>query len=487
MASVKLFLLTLSIFGQSYADYVAAVVEYQPLFELDLIATVESNLQQFVNFIKTAKKGSAQIIVFPEYGLTGWYPNVTNAAIEIPDPPSTTTNSHSWLQRLSNAALTHSIYVALNLLEKSYDENNNIVYYNAAIVFDSHGKLVAKYRKINLFRESYLTPGDFNQNHNVFTTDFGVTFGIFTCFDIVYYDPAIRILNNPSVTDVIFPTAWLSILPFFHSLTVQFGYSLANKVNLLAANINNVKYGVGGSGIYGGNGSVLSYYISGNAGSKLQIATVKKVAPAKNTKNINHQLKYFDNKGANLSNYYSKKYFDFKIYTFKKLNLSQLVIKEDICYKGFCCTFEIFVSSSGLNSSEIYQIMAYNGPATIGEPVNIKLCSLVACETPDLRSCGSRNTNLKTNFTYISVEFSVPRDDEGYYLPVSLTKHLAPVLESRFETNINEGNRTSKYYIEKTIDNIIAFGIAGNGALSVNVNLIMFVSFICLSSWVSFL
>lgn len=51
----------------------------------------------------------------------------------------------------------------------------------------------------------------------------------------------------------------------------------------MAANLNNVEEGIGGSGIYGANGSIFSYYLSGSEGSKLQIATVKNVPTHNNT------------------------------------------------------------------------------------------------------------------------------------------------------------------------------------------------------------
>lgn len=47
-----------------------------------------------------------------------------------------------------------------------------------------------------------------------FKTDFGVTFGIITCFDILFDEPARRIIYDKNVTDILFPTAWLSEMPF---------------------------------------------------------------------------------------------------------------------------------------------------------------------------------------------------------------------------------------------------------------------------------
>lgn len=49
---------------------------------------------------------------------------------------------------------------------------------------------------------------------STFYTDFGVTFGMFSCFDILFKNPALKIFDNKSVTDVIYTTAWSSQLPF---------------------------------------------------------------------------------------------------------------------------------------------------------------------------------------------------------------------------------------------------------------------------------
>lgn len=46
-----------------------------------------------------------------------------------------------------------------------------------------------------------------------FKTDFNVTFGMFICFDILFKNPAVNVLNNPEVTDIVYSTAWFSELP----------------------------------------------------------------------------------------------------------------------------------------------------------------------------------------------------------------------------------------------------------------------------------
>lgn len=130
MARVKLclFAVTLVSFLQSStSDYVATVVEYQP-FRADLPNdTVQYNLEQYVYSIEQAKIGGSQIIVFPEYGLTGDVQNVSSYAIEIPNTGAGSNFTDPWLQKLSNAAVAHSIYVVVNLVEKVTDNANKTI------------------------------------------------------------------------------------------------------------------------------------------------------------------------------------------------------------------------------------------------------------------------------------------------------------------------------------------------------------------------
>lgn len=47
-----------------------------------------------------------------------------------------------------------------------------------------------------------------------FDTDFGIKFGTFTCFDILFYNPALQLTRHHNITDIVFPTAWFSEVPF---------------------------------------------------------------------------------------------------------------------------------------------------------------------------------------------------------------------------------------------------------------------------------
>jgi pantetheine hydrolase len=70
-----------------------------------------------------------------------------------------------------------------------------------------------RYRKFNRYGESALNVTS-ESDLAVFTTTFGATFATFTCMDLLFYDPSVRLVTEFNVTDIAFPTAWFSELPF---------------------------------------------------------------------------------------------------------------------------------------------------------------------------------------------------------------------------------------------------------------------------------
>jgi predicted amidohydrolase len=80
-------------------------------------------------------------------------------------------------------------------------------------LFVRTGCIFDRYRKYNLFRE----PG-FNVTStaelSTFSTDFGVRFGMATCFDMYFHDPIVQLVQELNITDLVFPVAWFSELPF---------------------------------------------------------------------------------------------------------------------------------------------------------------------------------------------------------------------------------------------------------------------------------
>ena len=183
-------------------------MEYYPETGDSPEATIKKNLKAYGIYADTAKSQRAEILVFPEYGLTTIVSDPTDYAVDLTD-----SSGDSVLTKLSNIARERQIYVVVNLLEKERDSNTTTKYYNTDLVLDKNGAIILKYRKINLFQEDMLTPGDANQTQT-FSTTFGVTFGIFTGYDILFHYPSRNIFKNSDVTDVVYPSAWTSYMPF---------------------------------------------------------------------------------------------------------------------------------------------------------------------------------------------------------------------------------------------------------------------------------
>lgn len=103
---------------------------------------------------------------------------------------------------LSKAARDNQIYVLVNVVEKDFCtpgsdackppynvQNDGYSLYNTNIVFDRKGRIISRYRKVNLFIEPS-TNDPLDQPLPIFETDFGVKFGHFICYDILFKYPA---------------------------------------------------------------------------------------------------------------------------------------------------------------------------------------------------------------------------------------------------------------------------------------------------------
>lgn len=79
-----------------------------------------------------------------------------------------------------------------------------------------------------------------------FDTPFG-KFGMFTCFDIFSYDPAVVLVEKLQVDSVLFPTAWGNLLPILSAVPFHSSWARAMGVNLLAANVHNTTWHMTGN------------------------------------------------------------------------------------------------------------------------------------------------------------------------------------------------------------------------------------------------
>ena len=290
------------------STYRAAVVEYKPFAAPLRVIPVSKqvaqenmmkNLQSFEMLMHEAHVRGVQLIVFPEDGITGGnfvtratcypylesIPVVSGGAINpclddgFGDRPV--------LKKLSCMAREYTMVLVVNMGDMqecsgSPDCPRDGHYqFNTDVMFDSDGSLLAKYHKTHLYAGEHLV-FDFPPTTEVvtFKVSFGVTFGIFTCYDILFCDPPFKLLQE-GVRDIIFPTYWGNEFPFYISSHLQQGWSWRTGVNFIACNQHDVHSNFGfyatGSGIYSA-GFPLMYYLSGkpfeDASGQLLVADV---------------------------------------------------------------------------------------------------------------------------------------------------------------------------------------------------------------------
>ncbi len=102
----------------------------------------ERNFERAENLVIEASKGGADIALLPECMDFGWtHPSGISESEEIPGKFS---------DMLCKFSKKNKIYICAGLTEKSGNEN-----YNTAILINSAGEIILKYRKINVLEDAF--------------------------------------------------------------------------------------------------------------------------------------------------------------------------------------------------------------------------------------------------------------------------------------------------------------------------------------------
>lgn len=253
--------------------YRAAVYEHSRIDESDMIDSVRKNLDIYNEVIKLAADNGANIIVLPEDGIF-WNRErepVKSVLEEISDPETLSRDfdnpcvhrskfeTQPILSNLSCAARHNHIYVVANFGTKKTCEPGSQIgvnstcpksgfsMFNTNVVLDSSGRFIKRYYKYNTYAEIFdQAPG---AERVYFDTAFG-RFGTFTCFDILFKDPSVNLVEKDNVDTIVFPTWWYDEVPLLTSIQFQDAWSSTIKANFLASNILRRQIGSTGSGIY---------------------------------------------------------------------------------------------------------------------------------------------------------------------------------------------------------------------------------------------
>lgn len=343
----------------------------------DILRPVRANLDSFEIATKTASYEDADIIVFNELSLFSTsrvkgQPNVPirqsirHFVEDIPDPREgqfnpclqDDFNDRIILRRLSCMSRNYKIYVVANMGDvktcpANEDCRDGVKMFNTQVAFDRNGNLIAKYHKYHLYGESYF---DRPQKQFVyFDTDFGARIGLYICFDRVFRDPFVRLVDELNVTTMALSMYFYDEHPFLLSHQIDASWSRTHQVNILSANAKFVPTGTTGSGIFSPSHTVGYTHDTSNTGEKvnpvLVVGSLAVNPTAGNKQSCKPQTKVIDLPGKmKLSKGYSSYVTDFGVFKSVKL-VEQSATNISICNRDFCCflTYETGADSTMKN------------------------------------------------------------------------------------------------------------------------------------------
>ncbi|XP_023245626.1 vanin-like protein 2 [Copidosoma floridanum] len=483
------------------SSYTGAVVEYYPVtHSINNEKPSHINADNYVKIIKKASDYSADILVFPESSLstpTSMDPKISRseAASYVPDPRDNLvpcddkTYAYS-LRTISCAARDHRMYVVVNHREKvdclgntTGCPSDNLLIYNTNVAFDRQGRVIARYRKFNLFGERGTNVTE-DPVTSTFRTDFGVTFGQFICFDVLFSRPALNLTTQMGIRDIIFSSHWFSELPFLVSVQAQAGWAHANDVNLLSSGYNMPLTVSGGSGIFIGREGYSQVLLRTKPANVLMVSEIPMVIDGKRLVNINTEKSFtyeFDESEINTTTSAFSKSFvplieDLSIYTTKKIDLKSSVSDEILCDRELCCDFKFNVSFHKNMANDDaryyrYRMAVFNGTRTFRGVATggIKSCGIISCTNNTLSSCGrliDPSVRISSPTTFHSIEITMRNVsyENHFFMPAGISRDLLPlnVTDYTFETtDLLNGTSTRKMVLTKPRNDLLTFAIFG--------------------------
>ncbi|XP_005179991.2 vanin-like protein 1 [Musca domestica] len=468
----------------SDSHYNAGVVEFRSASALTSAGRLNDNLQGYLDILAQQEAENLDIVIFPESTL-----NSNDQSTFVPDPtkllvaPCDDVENvyHDFLKQLSCAARKYARYLVINLTEKELCSSvpddprpcasSGLNIYNTNVVFDRLGQVISRYRKVHLYGEnknSTLLP-----EYGWFDTDFGVRFGHFICFDILFYTPAQEMVDKYGIKDFIFNTMWFSQLPFLTAVQVHQAWSYANDVNFLAAGSSNPSVGSTGSGIYNGrNGIIVATMNTGLGERKLYTAKV----PKYETQTRRQRRSIVPKPTIRLSKpdiFLKRDYL--QSYESVLVDLKQgTQLQKDLCFANtsFCCSFDLKWQPLALQENSvhyIYRLGVYDGlrNEVAAETNFLKNCAVFSCIGEDIMDCGKIfDFDTDVVFENVTITGTFPKANGYLLMPNSLkAADVMPVSVGQFEWSevAAKSNQIQvRYSLNTTTSNLLAFSIYGN-------------------------
>ncbi|NXA40102.1 BTD Biotinidase, partial [Eudromia elegans] len=451
--------------------YIAAVYEHESVLSPNPTALVDrraalalmaKNLDIYEQQVVVAAGQGAQIIVFPEDGIHGF--NFTRRSIYPYLDLFLPVHSVEWnpcrephlfndtevLQRLSCMALKNKIFLVANLGTKQpckhvdpHCPSDGRYQFNTNVVFDNDGVLVATYRKHNLyFEDAFDAPAE--ADYVLFDTPFAGKFGVFTCFDILFFEPAVNLVRQYNVKQVVYPTAWMNQLPLLSAVEFQQAFATAFNINVLAANIHHPTLGMTGSGIYTPVKSFI-YHNMQSSGGKLIVAEIPVITPDYKTSLEKVPCRVSQSEESSPP-FYAEMMYD---------NFTFVPVQEDkgelkVCANTLCCYLRYQRAAS---SPELYALGAFDGLHTVHGTYYVQACALVKCGGLHFSSCGQEVTDATALIDFqLWANMSTP-----YVFPLLLTSGVT------LDFADHMGWKNDHYFINKngTSSGLLTAGLYG--------------------------
>ncbi|GBP44017.1 Vanin-like protein 2 [Eumeta japonica] len=333
---------------------------------------------------------------------------------------------------LSNASRQNQIYAVVNVQElmdctaAAEGENcpeSKVYHFNTNVVFDRKGAVID--------RSPALTP-----DLGYFETDFGVRFGHFICFDLMFQVPAVQVVQKLNLTDIVFSTMWFSEIPYLTAVQIQEAYAHTQNINFLAAGANNVGVGSAGSGIYSGRVGALVSVMPGVDTTRLLVQKVPKTpgrvdwpysGPAYDPPKTVDKLFFL--KDLNITDHVTR----VLVPGYQEFELSQNEVS---------CLFRIRLTRND-EEAPLYRAVVKDGINTYARrSVGVVACAVVACENGDVTSCPYRDKSHHNSFLFDEIEIEMNTYKHRYndtlqcanvvYFPSTFQRNKFPLNPSNF-------------------------------------------------------
>lgn len=190
--------------------------QFEPMIE-----DKATNLQTMEEIMKDATKEKADLVLFPELSLTGYF--IQNSVNQMAEP----IDGRS-IQHMQHLCRTYELHVVFSWPEVG--EDNHI--YNSACLIDDHGEVIGTYRKVHLYdrEKEIFTPG---REFKVFDTELG-RIGIMICFDLDFPESA-RLLKLKDADIILISTNYFQPYARYQETYLQ-SRSMENEIPLAICN-----------------------------------------------------------------------------------------------------------------------------------------------------------------------------------------------------------------------------------------------------------